>query len=90
MLLVLGDLTVQERIGIVLGATLVALAAVIGFAFADERTSANRLLLVPGLDVLGLMLMIRELPTAGLGTLLAFPLICSRRPTPPGSSGSAR
>ncbi|MFT4263338.1 MAG: ATP-binding protein [Nocardioides sp.] len=74
-LLILGDVGLPQRLAIIEGVTIIALACVAGFGVSDGRRPDRWILLVPALDTLGIGLMIREVPAAGLSTLLLFPVI---------------
>lgn len=75
VLLVFGELALAQRLAILEGGVLVALASLIAFAFGDGRRTAGWLLVIPALDAAGIVLMIRQIPTAGLETLFVFPLV---------------
>jgi two-component system, OmpR family, phosphate regulon sensor histidine kinase PhoR len=74
-LLTFADLGTDQRLSLITGGAIVALASVVAYAAADGRGPTAGLLVVPALDVLGVVAMTREASAAGLETLLVFPLI---------------
>ncbi|WP_300679435.1 cell wall metabolism sensor histidine kinase WalK [Nocardioides sp.] len=74
-LLIFGGLGTDQRLSLVIGGAVIAVSSIVAYAAADGRGLSPALLVVPAMDVLGIVVMTREVAAAGLETLLVFPLI---------------